>query len=107
MYLRPGELHTAFNFDFMSRPWDARGMRDSIDATLAAHAPVRAPATWLISNHDVTRPVTRYGQEDSSFAFVRKRRGTPTDLALGLRRARAAALLVAALPGLALHLPGR
>jgi alpha-glucosidase len=74
-------------------------MRDSIDATLAAHAPVRAPATWLISNHDVTRPVTRYGQEDSSFAFVRKRRGTPTDLALGLRRARAAALLVAALPG--------
>ncbi len=98
-YLRPGELHTAFNFDFMSRPWDARGMRDSIDATLAAHAPVRAPATWLISNHDVTRPVTRYGQEDSSFAFVRKRRGTPTDLALGLRRARAAALLVAALPG--------
>ena len=23
-YLRPGELHTAFNFDFMTRPWDAR-----------------------------------------------------------------------------------
>ena len=39
------------------------------------------------------------GQEDTSFAFVRKRRGTPTDLALGTRRARAAALLCAALPG--------
>jgi alpha-glucosidase len=98
-YLRPGELHTAFNFDFMSRPWDAAEMRASIDATLAAHAPVSAPATWLISNHDVTRPVTRYGQEDSSFAFVRKRHGTPTDLDLGMRRARAAALLCAALPG--------
>ena len=98
-YLRPGELHTAFNFDFMSQPWEAAAMRASIDATLAAHAPVGAPATWLISNHDVTRPVTRYGQEDSSFAFVRKRRGTPTDLALGTRRARAAALLCAALPG--------
>jgi alpha-glucosidase len=98
-YLRPGELHTAFNFDFMSRPWDASAMRASIDATLAAHAPVSAPATWLISNHDVTRPVTRYGQQDSSFAFVRKRHGTPTDLALGMRRARAAALLCAALPG--------
>ena len=98
-YLRPGELHTAFNFDFMSQPWDAAAMRASIDATLAAHAPVSAPATWLISNHDVTRPVTRYGQEDTSFAFVRKRRGTPTDLALGTRRARAASLLCAALPG--------
>ncbi len=99
MYLRPGELHTAFNFDFMSQPWEASSMRASIDGTLAAHAPVSAPATWLISNHDVTRPVTRFGQEDSSFAFVRKRRGTPTDLALGMRRARAAALLCAALPG--------
>jgi alpha-glucosidase len=98
-YLRPDELHTAFNFDFMARAWDAAGLRASIDATLDAHAPVGAPATWLISNHDVTRPVTRYGQEDSSFAFTRKRRGTPTDLALGTRRARAAALLCAALPG--------
>ena len=98
-YLRPDELHTAFNFDFMTRPWDAAGLRASIDATLAAHAPVGAPATWVISNHDVTRPVTRYGQVDTSFAFARKRRGTPTDLALGMRRARAAALLCAALPG--------
>jgi alpha-glucosidase len=43
--------------------------------------------------------VTRYGQEDSSFAFATKRAGTPTDLELGRRRARAAALLCAALPG--------
>jgi alpha-glucosidase len=98
-YLRPDELHTAFNFDFMTRPWQAAGLRGSIDATLAANGPVGAPATWLISNHDVTRPVTRLGQEDSSFAFVNKRRGTPTDLVLGTRRARAAALLCAALPG--------
>jgi alpha-glucosidase len=99
MYLRPDELHTAFNFDFMTRPWRAGDLRASIDGTLAAHAPVGAPATWLLSNHDVTRPVTRYGQADSSFAFVNKRRGTPTDLVTGMRRARAAALLCAALPG--------
>jgi alpha-glucosidase len=98
-YLRPDELHTAFNFDFMTRPWQAAGLRASIDATLAANAPVGAPATWLISNHDVTRPVTRFGRADSSFAFATKRHGTPTDLALGQRRARAAALLCAALPG--------
>ncbi|MFE4948735.1 glycoside hydrolase family 13 protein [Leifsonia sp. NPDC056665] len=98
-YLRPDELHTAFNFDFLARPWDAAELRASIDQTLAAHAPVGAPSTWVLSNHDVTRPVTRYGREDSSFAFATKRSGTPTDLALGRLRSRAAALLTAALPG--------
>jgi len=98
-YLRPDEMHTAFNFDFMARAWDAKALRDSIDQTLVAHAPVGAPPTWVLSNHDVTRPVTRYGREDSSFSFASKRFGTPTDLALGERRARAAALLTAALPG--------
>ena len=98
-YLRPDEMHTAFNFDFMARPWDAAELRASIDLMLDAHAPVGAPSTWVLSNHDVTRPVTRYGREDSSFAFAKKRFGTPTDLELGRRRARAAALLTAALPG--------
>lgn len=98
-YLRPDEMHTAFNFDFLARPWGAETFRESIDATLAAHAPVGAPSTWVLSNHDVTRPVTRYGREDSAFAFLKKRFGVPTDPELGLHRARAAALLVAALPG--------
>lgn len=98
-YLRSDEMHTAFNFDFLARPWDAAQLKQSIDMTLAAHAPVRAPSTWVLSNHDVTRPVTRYGRDDSSFAFLAKRFGVPTDRELGTRRARAAALLTAALPG--------
>jgi len=98
-YLRPDELHTAFNFDFLSCPWDAGRMRESIDAALAAHAPVDAPTTWVLSNHDVTRPVTRYGRADTSFAFESKQAGMPTDLERGTRRARAAALLTMALPG--------
>jgi alpha-glucosidase len=98
-YLRPDEMHTAFNFEFMSRPWSAAELRASITTTLAAHAPVGAPATWVLSNHDVTRPVTRYGRAESGFSFAAKRFGTPTDLSLGTRRARAAALLTAALPG--------
>jgi alpha-glucosidase len=98
-YLRPDELHTAFNFDFLACPWDAAALRASIDTTLAAHAPVDAPPTWVLANHDVTRTVTRYGRADTSFAFAAKRAGTPTDLALGTRRARAAALLTMALPG--------
>jgi alpha-glucosidase len=98
-YLRSDEMHTAFNFDFMSRPWDADQLRESISTMLAVHAPVGAPSTWVLSNHDVTRPVTRYGREESSFSFIGKRFGTPTDLTLGTRRARAAAMLTAALPG--------
>ncbi|RKE22753.1 glycoside hydrolase family 13 protein [Streptomyces sp. TLI_171] len=98
-YLRPDEMHTAFNFDFLARPWDAAALRESIDTTLAAHAPVGAPATWVLANHDVTRTITRYGREDTRFQFATKAFGTPTDLELGRRRARAAALLTMALPG--------
>ena len=98
-YLRPDELHTAFNFDFLSCPWEPGPLRASIDTAIAAHRPVAAPTTWVISNHDVTRPVTRYGRDDTSFSFEAKRSGTPTDLVRGTRRARAAALLSMALPG--------
>ena len=99
LYLRPDELHTAFNFDFLACPWEAEALRRSVVATLDAHAPVDAPPTWVLSNHDVTRVVTRYGREDTTFSFGAKRMGIPTDLPLGLARARAAALLTMALPG--------
>ena len=79
-YLRPDEMHTAFNFDFLSCPWEPARLRESIESTLASHAPVDAPPTWVLSNHDVTRPVTRYGRADTSFSFESKREGTPTDL---------------------------
>ena len=99
-YLRPDEMHTAFNFEFLACPWDAERLRACIDSTLAAHAPVGAPATWVLSNHDVTRHVTRYGRADTTFEFAAKSRDIPrVDLELGTRRARAAALLTFALPG--------
>ncbi|RAY13712.1 alpha-glucosidase [Actinomadura craniellae] len=98
-YLRPDELHTVFNFPFLGAPWDATALRTVIDDTFATLAPVGAPATWVLSNHDVTRTVTRYGRADTSFDHADRKHGTPTDLALGLRRARAAALLSLALPG--------
>ena len=99
MYLRPNEIHTAFNFAFLSCPWDVDALRKVIDETIAAHLPVGAPATWVLSNHDVTRHVTRYGRSDSSFDFATRRSDTSFDLALGTRRARAAALLSLSLPG--------
>ncbi|MEW9528993.1 glycoside hydrolase family 13 protein [Microbispora sp. NPDC049125] len=101
-YLRPGELHTAFNFAMLTCPWEADALRAVIDTTLATHEPVGAPPTWVLSNHDVPRPVTRYGRDGAAFDsadYFARSHGTPYDEGLGLRRARAAALLVAALPG--------
>jgi alpha-glucosidase len=102
-YLRPDELHTAFNFDLLAARWHATAFHATIDATLAAHAPVKAPATWVLSNHDVFRHVTRYGRQDTSFTHDhehrRRQTGAPTDFALGTHRARAAVLLSFALPG--------
>jgi alpha-glucosidase len=100
-YLRPGELQTVFNFDFLRCPWDGAELRSVIDATLASHTRVGAPATWVLSNHDVIRNVTRYGRADTSFDRPGYRIGEPTDLVLGTRRARAAALLSLSLPGTA------
>jgi alpha-glucosidase len=81
-YVRDDELHTAFNFRFLMADWDADQLRHAIVDTLATHDAVGAPATWVLSNHDVQRVVTRYGDGE-----------------LGERRARAAALLMLSLPG--------
>ena len=100
-YVRPDELHTAFNFEFLVSSWNAPALRAVIDRTLAALGEVGAPATWVLSNHDVVRHRTRYGRTETGFAAADRRRlyGSPVDLALGERRARAAALLALALPG--------
>jgi alpha-glucosidase len=98
-YLRHDELHTAFNLDFALRPWDAAEFRTSIDATLASHSAVGAPATWVIGNHDLPRPVFRYGRATSGPAWNAWEHRAESDQVLGLARARAAALLYLALPG--------
>lgn len=82
MYLRPDELHQAFNFHYSLAGWSAVEFRAVIDSSVNDAALVGAPCTWVLSNHDVQRHVTRYG-----------------DAELGQRRARAAALLMLALPG--------
>ena len=100
LYLRSNEMHSAFNFDFLTCAWDAAEFRRVIDETLAAHAPVGAPATWVLSNHDVTRHVTRYGRKEvTTFSFADRHHGLAVDYALGTRRARAAVLLTMSLPG--------
>jgi alpha-glucosidase len=98
-YVGPGELHTVFNFPYLNCPWDAAALHRVTDQTLSLSA--GAPATWVLSNHDVDRVVSRYGRPDTAFSLERRPyfHALPVDLALGTRRARAAALLTMALPG--------
>ena len=90
-----------FNFPYLNCPWDAAELRRVIDQTLSLSIPLNAPATWVLSNHDVDRVVSRYGRPDTAFSLDRRPffHSLPVDLPLGTRRARAAALLTMALPG--------
>jgi alpha-glucosidase len=106
MYLRPDELHTAFQFDFLQAPFDATSMREAADDAISAVAAIDAPSTWVLSNHDVVRHVTRYARSQPAHLVDRvweQQRWTEEepDLELGLRRARAATMLILALPGTA------
>lgn len=98
-YVRSGGLHTAFNFDFLLAPWNAGRLRTVIDENLEALGAVGAPASWVLSNHDVVRHVSRYGQPDAEARGPRPDPAGSADLEAGSRRARAAALLMLALPG--------
>ncbi|WP_405580761.1 glycoside hydrolase family 13 protein [Streptomyces sp. NBC_01190] len=103
-YLRPDELHQAFNFEYLTTPWDAAALRRVIDKSLTAMSAVGAPATWVLSNHDVTRHTTRFGNpvpvaDGVPVAVAPTQLREAGDRELGLRRARAATLLMLALPG--------
>ncbi len=81
-YVRPDELHLGFNFRLTRTEFDAGDVGEAIRNSLDAAALVGAAPTWTLSNHDVGREVTRYGGGD-----------------VGLRRARAMAMVMLALPG--------
>jgi alpha-glucosidase len=101
-YVRPDELHTAFNFEFLNTPWNAALLRQTIDRTLHAHRQVGAPPTWVLANHDVPREVSRYARPQGEIVervWLEDLLALPADFELGVRRARAAALLMLALPG--------
>lgn len=105
-YLRPDELHTAFQFDFLRAPWRTTSLRNVVDDAMSAAASVGAPPTWVLSNHDVTRTVTRYSRSQPGGLvetdWERARWAEEeADHDLGRRRARACALLQLALPGTA------
>jgi alpha-glucosidase len=98
--VREGEMHQAFNFAYLEQQWDAAAVARTIEASLDANDAVGAPTTWVLSNHDVMRHASRYGYDGPVALEHGVGADDPQpDRDLGLRRARAATLLMLALPG--------
>lgn len=97
-YVRSDEFHQAFNFAFLQSPWDAAALRQGIVDSYRSNDAVDAPTTWVLSNHDVVRHVTRFGIDGARPSGLRPGEAAP-DYATGLRRARAATTMLLALPG--------
>lgn len=101
-------LGQAFNFDLLTSKWDSEVFRVVIDDNLAFANETGSSSTWVMSNHDVIRHVTRLviptGDDGVNFDvendwYSKHRLDGDLDLEKGLARARAATLLMLALPG--------
>ncbi|MCT1803166.1 glycoside hydrolase family 13 protein [Kocuria sp. CPCC 205235] len=100
LYVRPDEAQQAFNFDFLIAGWDRDRMRNAITDSLRVNQAVGAPSTWVLSNHDTVRHASRYGLSSrTAYPNGIGAEDEQPDAALGLRRARAAALVELSLPG--------
>jgi alpha-glucosidase len=72
-------LDVAFAFELLLARWDAAELRRAIEATVSVKGRAGIGAAWVMSNHDFGRMVSRFGPEN----------------------ARAAAMLLLTLPGVA------
>lgn len=99
-WVRPDEYHQTFNFAYLETPWDSAKLRDVVDESLREFGNVGAPSTWVLSNHDVIRHVTRmaYDKVPKQGDGIGPSYPQP-DEARGQRVGRAATAFMLGLPG--------
>lgn len=100
-WVRPDEMHQAFNFPYLHAGLDVNRLRHIITDSLVSLDAVGAPSTWVLSNHDVVRHATRFGYDGPG---PRDGDGIGADdlqpnEELGRRRAAAATMFMLGLPG--------
>jgi alpha-glucosidase len=107
-YAAADSLGQSFNFAMQDADWRPEDYRQVIDTGLADMINSGATTSWLLGCHDTPRVATRYGLplEDDRPAQLTARAWLLTDGAqpnldrsLGERRARAAIMILLALPG--------
>jgi alpha-glucosidase len=99
-WVRPDEYHQTFNFAYLETPWNPAKLRNVVDESLREFGNVGAPSTWVLSNHDVIRHVTRmaYDKVPKQGDGIGPNYPQP-DEARGQRVGRAATAFMLGLPG--------
>lgn len=112
LYASSEGLGQAFSFDMLICPYNATKYKETIEGSLRFAKESGSSTTWVFSNHDVIRHATRFGIDDCVTAegpeayqkfnrdyLVSEGKEPKCDFALGLKRAKAATLMLLALPG--------
>jgi alpha-glucosidase len=99
-WVRPDEYHQTFNFGYLGTGWKSTDLRKVVEESLREFGSVGAPSTWVLSNHDVIRHVTRmaYDEVPKQGDGIGPSYPQP-DEARGQRFGRAATAFMLALPG--------
>jgi alpha-glucosidase len=99
-WVRPDEYHQTFNFAYLETPWKKQELLSVVNESIKEFFKVGAPATWVLSNHDVIRHPSRLSYDTA------KKQGDgigpsdeQPDEAQGLKRGRAATAFMLGLPG--------
>jgi alpha-glucosidase len=99
-WVRPDEYHQTFNFGYLETPWAKEPLVKVVTESLEAFGSVGAPSTWVLSNHDVIRHVSRFGAKSAppQGSGIGPGMEQP-DEGLGQRRGRAATAFMLGIPG--------
>jgi alpha-glucosidase len=107
-YASADSLGQAFNFAMQDADWRAEEFRDVINSGLADMINTGSTTSWLLGCHDTPRVASRYGlpladgrpAQHVARDWLLTDGATPRlNRALGVRRARAAIMILLALPG--------
>ena len=102
LYASSDGLNQAFNFDLLFTEWSAAEFRTAISTNLDIASSSGSPSTWVLSNHDCVRHASRYALPpgtDRNAWLLASGREPSEDRSTGQSRARAAIMLLLALPG--------
>ncbi|HET7397319.1 MAG TPA: glycoside hydrolase family 13 protein [Intrasporangium sp.] len=102
LYARPDELGQVFDFSLLKSEWHPDQFRAVITRSIDEHRCVGGAITWVLSSHDVPRHASRYALPLGTDldAWLRGDGTQPAvDEATASRRARAATVMMLALPG--------
>ncbi len=102
LYARPTELGQVFDFSLLKSPWERDALRLVIERSLHHHRATGGSPTWVLSSHDVPRHATRLAlpaDVDLDTWLAGDGAEPPIDPVLARSRARAATMMVLALPG--------